>query len=719
MSKLIAFALTALALATAAAQARVHSVLPLQTLEWPLGGEFPNFLAHAVAIDGDSIIVLVDGAEANENDPNTRYALLYRRGVDGRWYYRQILDQVTRPQSELRNGLAMKNGIAVIKLDRDIATIWQKSGGNWARANVANTIHEPGDFAISGSRILAGASGCTNDAVVYEKVSGSASWAITGRIPGDAGVCSNDSRDVELNYDYAFIRSSPTLVRSYRKEGSAVTWQPNRTINLPSHAASFPGPVAVQLGSAVSPGSAYFTRGTTNWIYSGQLMPLDFASGTGEGRKVIYRDGVVLDSEGWDAPRSQVTPYVYVANSSGGFDHVAILQGAGNFNIDFDVSGRTIVSATGTDAGFIRGSVSIYQLPVALVAPPAIANNFDARDVSGLTETPGTFVVSGDAPSYVYRQPVIGTDAVASFNNTDWQDFQYIEADMRPIARQFGESWTGIAVRYLDDDNFYFAGVSGSAFLLGRREDGVNFILAQEPIDEPNGPRYHLSMSVNGNQLIASLSGSVAAYLQAEDDIFTHGRAALATHRATADFDNSYVAPTTATKLVQREYPAFDYGRTLNYSGGSWRIVDAGLQQFDTTGNAYGIVPGPAIDNQTVTADITLARFGSTSPVAWFGLVARYVDSRNYYYLSARSSGQLQIRKVVNGVVTPLKGAGFTVAPGEMHRYVFDVRGNELTASVDGVVYLRVLDDSLARGQYGIATYRTYANWHNLSAWQR
>ncbi|MES1263942.1 MAG: hypothetical protein ABUL69_06265, partial [Peristeroidobacter soli] len=267
-------------------------------------------------------------------------------------------------------------------------------------------------------------------------------------------------------------------------------------------------------------------------------------------------------------------------------------------------------------------------------------------------------------------------DTAASLTATDWQDFQFIETDLTPTSWDLPESWSGVAVRYIDNDNYYFAGkLNALAFVLGRKVNGVFTILAEQTLlDIPAIASQHVQLSVNGTQLIASLtSGDEGAYLQATDTSLSHGRAALATHRARAEYDNVYVTPTTATRLLLREFPAFDYGRELDYSGGSWRTVDAGLQQFDPrAANAYAIVPGPAIDNQSIAADISLAQFGSTNPVSWFGLVARYVDSRNHYYLSVRSSGQLQIRKVVNGVVTPLKGTGFTVTPGDMHRYVFE-----------------------------------------------
>jgi hypothetical protein len=59
-----------------------------------------------------------------------------------------------------------------------------------------------------------------------------------------------------------------------------------------------------------------------------------------------------------------------------------------------------------------------------------------------------------------------------------------------------------------------------------------------------------------------------------------------------------------------------------------------------------------------------------------------------------------------------------TITPGSTHRYSFDVRGNELSASVDGIVLARAIDNSLARGQYGFATYRADATYTVVSAFQ-
>ena len=718
MYKLLALVLITCAAAVPAAQPRVHSIPVLQSLETPFGEDYPPYITQDVAIDGDSIIALIDQPREFSDQPVTRVALLYRRGTDGRWALSQTLGQVTAPLADLRAQLAMRNNIAVFKIHRDGASIWEKIGGSWIQATVAGGVNEPGGFAISGSSILAGASGCDNDGVIYEK-SGSGAWLITGRIPPDAGVCANQPRAVELYFDFAFIRHSPSLVRSYRKSGTALVWAANRTINIPTQARPFGGPpfngpVAVQASTAVVPGSAYFTRGT-NWTYEGQIKPVDYAMGTSDSFKVVYRDGVLLTGERWGDLDYNVKPYVYVPDASGGFDHVGILDNIGHNAIDFDISGRTIVVAQASDE--TSGPISVYGLPRSLVAPPAIANNFDARNVSGLTQTPGSgFVLLGNSSNYYFRQTVGSRDAAAVYNDTDWSFYQGTEADVTPSTWDLSTSYSGVAVRYVDDNNYYFAGIkSNGNLVLGRKLNGAMTTLAQRAVSVAPLAVHHLKLSISGTQLYAEVGDS--DFLYAQDASLAHGSAALVTHRSRANFDNTYVKPTSQQPLFWQQYP-FEIGRPLTYDGGNWHDTASGLQQSDTSGNAFAIVPNPAVDDQVVRATARLDSWGSTNPVPWFGVVARYVDSRNFYYLSIRGNNLLQIRKAVNGVVTVLKSVTLTIQPGVDHHYVLEVRGNELSASVDGIVLARALDNSFTTGQYGLATYRAAATYSEVDVSQ-
>jgi hypothetical protein len=95
-------------------------------------------------------------------------------------------------------------------------------------------------------------------------------------------------------------------------------------------------------------------------------------------------------------------------------------------------------------------------------------------------------------------------------------------------------------------------------------------------------------------------------------------------------------------------------------------------------------------------------------------VIARYQDPLNYYYLSVRGSGQLQIRKVVNGVTTVLAARNFTVNPGEFHEYELHAFGDQLHAAVDREVLATAHDSDLTVGRHGVATYRSGAFFQDI-----
>ena len=95
-------------------------------------------------------------------------------------------------------------------------------------------------------------------------------------------------------------------------------------------------------------------------------------------------------------------------------------------------------------------------------------------------------------------------------------------------------------------------------------------------------------------------------------------------------------------------------------------------------------------------------------------MLARYVDARNHYYVTVRSTGQIQIRKIVNGVITVLGSANFTAVPGRYYDVRFLVINDQLQLYVDRALVATAHDREIASGQYGMATYRAAANWDRL-----
>jgi hypothetical protein len=110
--------------------------------------------------------------------------------------------------------------------------------------------------------------------------------------------------------------------------------------------------------------------------------------------------------------------------------------------------------------------------------------------------------------------------------------------------------------------------------------------------------------------------------------------------------------------------------------------------------------------------------FGSSRTGAWFGVLARYVDAQNHYYVTARDNGQIQIRKIVNGVITVLASANYPAAVGQTLDVRFLVVNDQLQLWMDGVLVASAHDRDITEGQYGLATYRAAATFWTLDVFQ-
>ena len=314
--------------------------------------------------------------------------------------------------------------------------------------------------------------------------------------------------------------------------------------------------------------------------------------------------------------------------------------------------------------------------------------------------------------------------AVALVNNTDWSDSQRVEADISPTFSTAG-GWAGLVARYVDADNYYFVAIRNDNTLgIYRRLNGVNTLLREGTSAGPNPS--HVILVVDGDKIDVRINNQFVSVASAIDRSLTHGRAGFATFQARADFDDVRVAATTdAVILLAKDYLNYggDYGRPMTEVGGNWQVQHnefgdpVALSQTDASGSALSF-NGTPVENQEIISFARLDSFGSSGTGAWFGFLARYVDAQNYYYVTVRSTNQIDIRKVVNGVITVLGSATFTAVPGQTHEFRLRVINDQLQLSVDGAVVASAHDHAIARGRYGIATYRTKATWDSVTVVQ-
>ena len=694
----------------APARADVRSIDSVQTLPRPAGY---TAWGQDVAIDGAYIIVLA----FNEG---SQCALLYRRSAStGQWVYRRVLWTYSGPY--VRYDVAMRNGIAAVQFGNEIR-LFELSSGDYVRAPSTAPILHQGGVAISGNAVLIGGNDCDYDAVIYRKNS-AGSWVITGRIDDNQGECIpvNELASVELSYDYAILQTRNTnLAHAWRRNGTALNWVPAGNLDFDVDEATYGGNFALQGATAVAPNGVVFLRtGTSTWTRQGVLTSVDRDNANGPNFGPKYRNGVLIANE---SDRFYVLPKVYIEASPGHFEHVGSLRTYENIT-RYDLSYRT---AVGTVSSVSRVEVRVFTLPSQMRAPAPVVNDFEDRNFSDFTFTGGQFALATRGSDDVLAQGSNSGLAVATLNDTDWPDDQVVRADITP---RFGvsSSWVGLVARYVDANNYYYVAIRGNqSWGLYKRVNGVDTLLAGADFYNTMTPAFRVMLSTVGSRISVDFGFQQGPTVT--DNSLTHGRGGVATFLARADFDEVHVAATDVYLLFEREwgFGGSDYYSDLEELSGDWEIVEVsdeeesyldGLYQRDATGDARAIV-GTPVSNQELIARMRVDAFGAAPQSSWIGLLARYVDANNFYYVTVRSNGQLQIRKNVNGVITVLASTSFTPVIGQYFLVRFLVVNDQLQLYVNHALVATAHDRQIASGRYGLATYRAKANWASFAVLQ-
>jgi hypothetical protein len=622
---------------------------------------------------------------------------------------------VTRDGSFARTDVKMKGRIAAVQIGGQVS-LFEQASGDYLPASSATPIRHPGGVAISAGRVLIGGDNCNYDGVVYEKGTDGL-WAITGRLDDNTGDCDNYGLHVELNYNYALLRTQCGSVgTAWRRTGPAVDWVPAGTLPAPPGVGSSDQPFALQGATAVAnSGYAYLRTGASTWVLQDRATSADNDNSFGVTFEAVYRDGVLLTSE---SGAVYSFPRVYLETSPGNFEHVASLMTRLHAT-ELDLSGRTAVSLI-RDSTATTWDVEIFTLPEQLLTPSPIVNDFEDRNASDFEVRSGQFQLATRGTNDVFTQSNSVGFAVALATESDWTDYQRVEADITAPTYAGSDSWVGLVARYVDTRNYYFAVIrANGVFGVYRRVNGVNTLLREAQANTPSPRR--ATFVVDGSQISLFVDNDS---LMTTDSSLPRGRAGLATWRARADFDNVHIASAIPYFLFFREWGPLgsEFEPVLTTLGGDWQVpVDeegntTGLMQVDLSGDARAYI-GTPVANQDVYAQVRLDRFAASGQ-AWFGLLARYVDPPNHYYVTVRNTNQIQIRKKVGGVITVLASVGFTPVPGETFDLHLRVIDDQLQVFVNSELVASAHAGDIASGQYGLATYRTAVTWNNMFAGQ-
>jgi hypothetical protein len=150
--------------------------------------------------------------------------------------------------------------------------------------------------------------------------------------------------------------------------------------------------------------------------------------------------------------------------------------------------------------------------------------------------------------------------------------------------------------------------------------------------------------------------------------------------------------------------------------GGTFGVASSGTslvyRQSNTTGNATSLLSNVSHNDQSIQADIIPRAFDGAD--RWFGLVARYVNASNYYYVTARSGGGIDLKKMFGGSFITLASAPLTVTLNRTHRLRLEAVGDHIRVLVNERPFIYVRDRDISGGQPGVMMYRTRADYDNV-----
>jgi hypothetical protein len=351
-------------------------------------------------------------------------------------------------------------------------------------------------------------------------------------------------------------------------------------------------------------------------------------------------------------------------------------------------------------------SFSVDELKV--YEAPVFSDSFEEGDSPEWTSVDGTWSVIQDSTD-VYKQTSHGTTSTSIAGDSSWTDYvvtALVKANELPA-----NSASGVLARYVDADNNYWLRLhqSGSVQLY-KKVNGVTTLLQESATPVRNGKWYALTLEVNGTQLTGYVDG--VQKLSISDSSLENGCLGVKSYQQSFSVDEVKAYNLSSNQPTNPEDPVFDENfesgnfDEWTHEDGSWDIVQDGTnvyKQMSAGTTALSFVGDTAWADYTVEAKVKANELPVYSAS---GIMARYVDANNNYWLRLHQSGLVQLYKKVGGVTTLLQEASLQVQHNKWYTLKLELNGNQLKGYVDGVLKISTTDNSLTNGCIGVKSYQ-------------
>ena len=178
---------------------------------------------------------------------------------------------------------------------------------------------------------------------------------------------------------------------------------------------------------------------------------------------------------------------------------------------------------------------------------------------------------------------------------------------------------------------------------------------------------------------------------------------------------------TLVTPAIQQDtFTSSDGASWTQTAGSQFEVVRAGysrvFRQSSLAGQAVAVRDMSNWTNQSIQADVTLRQVNGQD--RWAGLATRRSDAANYYYLTLRSTGAVDLKRMRGGVFSTI--ARGSVPPpfalNRTYRLRLESVGTRLNMYIDGRLHFSTdeLEAPLPPGRAALMTYRAAADFDNV-----
>ncbi|HUQ09414.1 MAG TPA: family 16 glycoside hydrolase [Steroidobacteraceae bacterium] len=150
--------------------------------------------------------------------------------------------------------------------------------------------------------------------------------------------------------------------------------------------------------------------------------------------------------------------------------------------------------------------------------------------------------------------------------------------------------------------------------------------------------------------------------------------------------------------------------------GSQFSVVQSGdtrvFRQASTAGEAGAVLDAYDWTNQSIEADVKPTAVSGND--RWVGLATRRTDASNYYYVTLRSSGIIQLKRMQGGAFATIDSASLPFALNRTYRLRLESVGTLQRVYVDGNLVLEAWDDALSHGRAALLSYKASVDYDNV-----